>query len=139
MDIHPNLEHPLTAPFWRAAAERRLALPHCATCDRFVWYPREACPGCDGQLDWRDVDGRGRLEAFTAVQRPLLPAYAPFCPYVCALVALDEAPGVRLVSQVVDCDPIQLACDIPLVLTFRELAPEGGAPYLAPLFRLAAD
>ncbi|WP_116365873.1 Zn-ribbon domain-containing OB-fold protein [Parahaliea mediterranea] len=132
--LQPDLDHPLTGPFWRAAARGELALPACQRCQCLVWYPRALCPHCGGELHWRPLSGRGHLAAYTVVQRPLLAAFAPFSPYVCALVALEEEPRVRLVSQVVDVDPGQLACDMPLAVTFRELAPDGGAPYLAPLF-----
>lgn len=137
LELQPDPDHPLTGPFWRAAAQQRLELPACEHCQRLVWYPRETCPRCKGALAWRPVSGQGALAAFTVVHRPLLPSYAPWLPYICALVALEEDPAVRLVSQVVDCDPEQLVCDMPLALTFRELAPEGRNPYLAPLFRPA--
>ena len=39
-------EPELTAPFWEAAKRHELILPHCTQCDKFFWYPREACPRC---------------------------------------------------------------------------------------------
>ncbi|GAB3279650.1 Zn-ribbon domain-containing OB-fold protein [Parahaliea aestuarii] len=135
LELQPDLEHPLTGPFWRASAQQQLAIPGCEQCDRLVWYPREACSHCGAGLYWRTLSGRGTLAAFSVVKRPLFPAFAAFSPYVCALVALEEDPAVRLVSQVVDCDTSQLACDMPLSVVFRELAPDGCKPYLAPLFK----
>lgn len=96
---------PLSAPFWEAAAERRLALQHCARCDHFVWYPRAACPGCLGDLAWRTVIGEGVVHAVSVHHhspRPDLTA-----PYAVVLVDLDE--GVRLLSRMVGGDPEQVA------------------------------
>jgi uncharacterized OB-fold protein len=43
-------------------------------------------------------------------------------PFVTALVALEEAPEVRIVTYVVDADPSDLRADLPLEVTFRPLA-----------------
>lgn len=91
---------PISAPFWAAAAEHRLDLQRCPTCDRFVWYPRAACPGCLGDdLEWQTVAGAGVVYAVSVhrhAARPELEA-----PYAVALVELDE--GVRLLSRIVNC------------------------------------
>lgn len=128
----PNPDHPLVGPFWQAVAERRLSLPWCPACDRAVWYPRSHCPACEGELSWRDLSGQGHLVSWSVVRKPLSPLYE--VPYIPALVAPREAPHVRLVTQLVDCDPGELRCDQAVEVRFRELHPRVADAFLAPLF-----
>ena len=59
-------------PFWEAAARGELAIPRCAACRAYVWYPRERCPACGGgELPWEPVSGRGTLFSFTIVRQAL--------------------------------------------------------------------
>ena len=133
----PDLDNPLTSPFWIAASEDRLSLPHCESCERFVWYPQPHCANCGAGLSWKDVSGAATLAGFSIVERPLFPAFAKWAPYIVALVSIDEQPDVRLVSQLVDCNRQQLSCDMRLQVTFRELEVDGGVFYKAPLFEPA--
>ena len=48
---------------------------------------------------------------------------------------LDEAPGIRLVTRIVDCLFEVLRCDMALELCFRTLVPRGRAEFHAPVFR----
>lgn len=124
---------PLSGPFWRAADEGRLAMPWCESCDRVVWYPQPACPDCGEEPAWRTLRGRAQLLAWTVVRKPVNPMFQPV--YMPALVVPEEAPGARLVTQLVDCAPEGLQCDMPLVVDFRTLQPRGAEPYTAPVFR----
>ena len=91
----------LTAPFWRAAAEGRLALPRCPVCARWQWYPVEglACHP-DQEMEWVDVAGDGRVWTFTVVERAFLPSGGD-PPFTVALIELDDAPGPLLVTTLV--------------------------------------
>ena len=118
----PDLDDPLTAEFFAGAARHELLIPRCEQCDRWVWYPEPACPACDGPLAWTETTGSGRLFSWAVVQRPFLPAFAEMVPFVTALVTLEEAPEVRLVTYVVDAEPSELEADLPMAVTFRPLA-----------------
>jgi uncharacterized protein len=117
----PDVDDPLVAPYFAAAARGELAVTRCAACDRYVWYPPERCPECGGPVEWVAVSGRGTLFSWAVVRRPFLPAFDDKVPFVSALVAIDEEPAVRVVSYVVDTDPDALQPDMPLVVTFRPL------------------
>lgn len=136
MSITPDMQAQLTAPFWRAAAQGRLELPCCPSSGKLVWYPQQSCPDCGEDLLWRELSGRGTVAAFTVVRRPLFPEYADWVPFIPALIALEEDPSVRLVSQLVDCQAEDVACDLAVQVTFRKLKAGSGEHYQAPLFLL---
>jgi len=118
----PDVDDPLTAPFFAGAAAGELRVPQCERCARYVWYPEPVCPECGGGLQWVVLSGRGTLFSWTVVRRPFLPAFAEQVPFVTALVAVDEDPFVRIVTYVVDIEAEALVADLPLVVDFRPLS-----------------
>jgi uncharacterized OB-fold protein len=136
----PDVNNPFVAPFYDAAARGELAVTRCAACDRYVWYPTEACDACGGALEWVPVSGRGSLFSWAVVHRAFLPAFADKVPFVTALVALAEDPAVRIVTNVVDAAPESLRADLALEVTFRPLAfsTVPGREVIVPMFRPVA-
>lgn len=119
----PDVDDPITAPFFAGAARGALTIPCCDNCGRFVWYPADACPACSHPaFTWTDVSGRGTLFSWAVVERAFLPAFADQVPFVTALIALDEDPGVRVVSYIVDTAPGALVAELPVVAVFRPLS-----------------
>ena len=92
-----------TQPFWDAVAEHRLVVQRCASCGAWIWQPRPLCPRCHApELAWTQVSGDARVVSWTALHPPVLAVWADKLPFVVMLVELDDAPGVRLVGQLVD-------------------------------------
>ena len=118
----PDVDDPLTAPYFAGAARGELMITRCESCAACVWYPRDECPRCSGPLTWTAVSGRGTLFSWATVRRAFLPAFADRVPFVTALVALAEDPAVRLPTYVVDADAATLRADEPVRVTFRPLA-----------------
>jgi uncharacterized OB-fold protein len=119
----PDVTDPLTAPYFAAAANGELRVPRCDGCGRYVWYPAEQCAECGARaMPWVRVAGTGTLFSWAVVRRAFLPAFADKVPFVSALVALSEDPGVRLVTHLVDAAPERLAAEIPVEAVFRPLA-----------------
>jgi uncharacterized protein len=135
----PDTEWPPAAPFWAAAAEGRLDLPRCDTCRRLCWYPKDACSHCGGTaISWGPVDGTARLFSWAVIRFPFLAQFKEKIPYVTGLVALDEDPSVRLVTELVDCEPDGLEFDQPMEVVFRPLGfSEIDRSVMAPLWRPA--
>jgi hypothetical protein len=118
----PDVDDPLTAPFFAAAARDELAIPRCERCARYVWYPKESCPHCGDPIVWTAVSGRATLFTWAVVRRAFLPAFADRVPFVTALVALNEDPAVRLCTYLVDHDAdAPLQAGLPVEVTFRDL------------------
>lgn len=133
----PDVEDPLTAEFFAAAARHELSIPRCDACARWIWYPEPECPACGGPLAWTVTSGDARLFSWAVVQRPFLPAFAEMIPFVTALVSLEDAPEVRVVTYIVDADPEALEADLPLTVSFRDLAfpTVPGRSVVVPMFR----
>ncbi len=117
----PDVDDPLTAPFFAGAARGELLITRCGTCGDYVWYPQDACPRDGGSLAWTAVSGRGTLFSWAVVRRAFLPAFEDRVPFVTALVALVEDPAVRLCTYVVGTAPEELVADAPVAVSFRPL------------------
>ncbi|HEX5367361.1 MAG TPA: OB-fold domain-containing protein [Acidimicrobiales bacterium] len=133
----PRIEPPVTElsqPFWDATRERRLVAQRCQRCQRFVWYPRRACPGCLGHdtLRWEPVAGEGTIYTFNVMRRPGNPMMADEVPYVIALVDLDE--GYRMSTNVVGTAPEAVACDQRVTVDWSTVLDDGRRlPMFTPL------
>jgi uncharacterized OB-fold protein len=97
-----------SGPYWRGANEGRLVLPRCAN-GHLSYPPGPTCPYCgSGVLTPTDVPGDGAVYTFTVVRQSADPAFADDLPYVVAMVELDAQPGLRLLTNIVECEPDDL-------------------------------
>ena len=122
-----------SAFFWEGAARGELLVQQCADCDSFQYPPTVVCEKCQSR-DVRParVSGRGTLYSLTVMHQAFLPDFAEDLPFTIALVDLDDAPGARLLTNIVEGDPAQLAAGDPLEVVFE---PRGD--YAIPQFRPA--
>lgn len=130
--MKPDLNNPLTGAFWQSVENNVLSLCWCDRCNDAVWYPELSCPSCGQATTWKPLSGRATLLSWTVVRRPMNPDFA--VPYMPALVLPEEAPHARLVTQMVDCSPDDLRCDMSVKVLFRKLETRSGESYTAPVF-----
>jgi|688.fasta_scaffold961216_2 uncharacterized OB-fold protein len=91
--------------FWTGGAQGTLLIAACGDCGYLVHPPTDFCPSCEGRrVAPKAVSGRGTIISLTVNHRAWYPDLP--VPYVVALVALEEQEDVRLVSNIVDCDPL---------------------------------
>lgn len=96
-------------------AQSRVQLPYCTACGRFHWYPMPLCPHCQSsKVEWRAVAGDAKLYSWTVVRHAFHPSLRDELPYVVALVTFDDAPGVRLVTNLTQTGLDNLRCDMAL-------------------------
>jgi uncharacterized protein len=91
----------VSEPFWRAVENSQLQLAYCPVCRRFTHPPRAHCGTCGGDLEWREVSGRGQVWAVTIPRREWLPGFDRAAPFGLFIVQLDEQDGLLMPS---DCD-----------------------------------
>jgi uncharacterized protein len=111
---------PDTAPFWQGGARGLLQIYFCTPCARFFHPPNPMCPNC-GSFDVapRAVSGRGRVVTFTINRHAWTVELAD--PYVVAIVELAEQPDLRLLSNIVGCEPEAVAIGMPVAVTFSQV------------------
>jgi uncharacterized OB-fold protein len=113
---------PESAAYWRAADEGRLLLKKCGSCGQAHFYPRDICPHClSDATEWTDSSGLGHVYSFSTMGRGE-------AAYTLAFVTLDE--GVTLMTNLVDCDPGQLAIGQRVKVVFK--SSDGG--HAVPMF-----
>jgi uncharacterized OB-fold protein len=119
-----------TEPFWEAAKDRRLVAPQCADCGTFRLPPTPFCPNCQSKkVDWVQLSGEAVVYSFAVVHGfPGLPELL----LVPAILDLPDAPGARLVSNVVDVVPEDVSIGLRLGVDFSPIT-DG---WLLPVFRI---
>jgi uncharacterized protein len=119
-----------TEPFWKAARERKLIIQRCIDCRKNIFYPRLICPFCFSKnIEWIEASGKGTVYTFTVVENNAPSAFLNDMPYIIAVVRLDE--GVQMLSNIVDCEPDQVRCDMPVAVTYKKINEE----YTLPVFK----
>ncbi|HMS80431.1 MAG TPA: OB-fold domain-containing protein [Burkholderiaceae bacterium] len=126
-------------PFWDACARRELRIQRCSDCGRFRHPPMPRCPSCRSDaIEWAEVPGTGSVYSYTIVRHPVHPALVDAVPYNVVVVMLDGADDVRLVSNLLDVAPEDVAIGMRVALAwddtpagplprFRRAAPTEGA------------
>jgi uncharacterized OB-fold protein len=82
--------------------------------------------------DWHKVSGKGKIFSFIVVTHPVHPAFTNV-PYATVLVELSDAPGVHIVSDLVDCPPNEIQIGMPVEVVFDDVT----AKITLPRFRRA--
>jgi uncharacterized OB-fold protein len=91
---------PEAAPFWDGCKIGQLLLQTCKQCGRINWFPRTFCYRCASpEFAWIAATGRGKLESFSIVYRPMDESWASEVPYTLALVLLEE--GIRMTTRLI--------------------------------------
>ena len=92
---------PVAGQYFQAAAEGRLVVQHCNSCDALRWPPLPGCPECRSRdTTWVDVAPSGTIWSFVVYHRAFSAALKDQIPYTVAMVQLDEGPYLlgRLVN-----------------------------------------
>ena len=125
-----------TEPYWQACNEERLVMQRCQSCGKLRWHPAPLCTFCahDG-YDWAPLSGKGRVHTWTVITHPVHPAAVALVPYVVVEVELAEQDNLRMVSNLIDCDPYAIEFGAAVALVFHQHA--NGQKL--PMFRLASE
>lgn len=120
-----------TTAFWDATRDRRFVLPWCTDCEEAIWYPRLTCPRCLGSaIEWREASGAATVHACSIHWKPGIGRTDDDGPYVVALVDLDE--GVRMMTNVVECPPTDVAVGMRVTLAWEPLSDGRHLPMFRP-------
>ena len=118
-------------PFWQAGAEGRTIMPKCGACGTFRWPAGPFCFKCRSQaVEWAPA-GQASIYSYIVLPQPGADNDAPPAWRVPAVVEFADAPGVRLVSVLVDAPLDGIAIDDPVTIDWLP-----GANAAVPVFRL---
>jgi uncharacterized protein len=106
-----------TEAFWTSGRDGRLLVSRCDSCGFWIHPPGPRCPRCLGDhVTPAPVSGRGRVYSFTVNRRAWEPGLE--VPYVIAIVELEEQPGLRLLTNIVDTPVDDVAIDMAVQIAF---------------------
>ncbi len=112
--LTPENEH-----YWKGGARGELCFLRCGDCATWVHPPSPVCPDClSRRLTPAAVSGRARLLTWTENHQPWIPGFEP--PYLIAIVEIEEQPGLRVTTNLVNCRPDELRADLPVQVRFEE-------------------
>ena len=105
--------------FWTGGERGELCFLRCTPCGHYIHPPAPICPAClSRDVAPAVVSGRGTVASVTVnhqVWNPTMPV-----PYVIALVEIDEQPSVRLMTNVVGCEPDDVRIGMPVKAVFEQ-------------------
>jgi uncharacterized OB-fold protein len=95
----------------------------CSGCGEMYFPPRRVCAECNGQeFETIVLPEDGKVLTYTVI-RVAPDGYGDQAPYAMAVVEL--ANGTKIMSQVVDCVPEDVAIDMPVRIEFRKVNQDG--------------
>lgn len=98
-------------PFWTGGAHGELLIMRCWECGYWIHPPAPVCARCLSRaLGPEPVAGTGRVATFN-----------PDNPTVAVVVQLDEQPGLRLTTRLVDCLESDVRVGLPVEVEFHQL------------------
>jgi len=115
---------PESRPFWSAADEGRLLVKTCRDCGEVHFYPRDICPHClSERTEWTQAAGGGTVYSFSTMGKG-------DAAYTLAFVTLDE--GVTMMTNLVDCDPRDVAIGQRVRVVFKPSDGGHAVPMFSP-------
>ena len=113
---------PLTRPFFTSG---KVVVQQCAACGTVQHTPEEVCHRCLGmEFHYPETSGRGTIYSYVVQHHPPAPTLQDRVPYNVVLVALDDFPHVRVLGNVVNRPPDQLAIGQRVRAVFEPIADE---------------
>ena len=104
--------------FWTGGEQGELRIMHCDDCGGYIHPPRPVCRHClSDNVKAKAVSGKGTVATFTVNHQRWHPAME--VPFIVARIALDDAPGVIITSNVVGCDVDDIEFGDKVQVTFE--------------------
>lgn len=114
----PRLDS-INRDFWTGGEKGELRIMCCKDCDTFFHPPRPVCRHClSDNVAAEAVSGTGVVDTFTINHQKWHPKME--VPFVIARVALDDAPGVYLTTNIVGCEVSEVDIGDRVKVTFEK-------------------
>jgi uncharacterized protein len=97
-----------TRDFWEGCRQHEIRIQQCTDCGMFRFPPQHMCRTCNSEHSvWSKVSGRGTIYSFIIPTNPSpgeLPARGFAYPFAVGLIELEGTDGVRIASNIIDCE-----------------------------------
>jgi uncharacterized OB-fold protein len=104
--------------FWTGGREGKLQFQRCNQCKYYLHPPGVICPKCRSKdIGVEAVSGRAEVLTFSVNVQPWMPGLEP--PFVLAIVGMPEQEGLRLTTNIVNCDPYSVTIGMPVQVLFE--------------------
>jgi uncharacterized protein len=119
----------VSAPYWAAAREHRLALQRCVQCQLFQHPPAMVCRHCRArELTYSDVAQRGRVYSFTVSHHNFTAETSRDLPYAIGVVEVDGASGARILANFIDTPLDAIFVGAAVDVVFEDISAEISLP-----------
>jgi uncharacterized OB-fold protein len=89
--------------FWQSGERGALQFYRCTACGHYIHPSAPICPACRSrEVSPHPVSGRATVAAYTINRQAWEPGLE--APYIVAIVELEEQKGLRLITNIVNCD-----------------------------------
>lgn len=120
--------------FWEGCKRHELIIKHCNDCGHYIHLPKQRCPKCwSTNVGNAKMSGRGTINSTTVSYVPGPPGFTP--PFLTALVDLEEAPYVRLLTTIVGYPIDDVKIGMPVEVVFDDVMIDGEHEASIPAFR----
>ena len=121
--LPPDWALPQLTPFNEAwFTSGAIVIQRCTACGTRQHPPEEVCHACGAMtFDTEELAPTGTVYSYTVVHYAANSALAGSVPYAVVLVALDEAPEIRVVGNL---DGADVTIGMPVVATWEERTAE---------------
>lgn len=115
---------------WREFPQRyRLEANQCTKCGKIFFPPRLICSKCKSrEFGTVKLPEEGKIFSFTII-RTSSSEFREYSPFAIAIIELDN--GVKLTTQVVDCNFEDLEIGKRIKIVFRRIQEDGPAGVIA--------
>jgi hypothetical protein len=118
--------------FWRGGAEGELRFLRCQNDGYWIHPPAPICPKClRKDIAPEAVSGDAVVHTFTINEQAWIPTLDP--PYVIAIVELPEQVGLRLTTNIINCEPTQVSIGMPVHVVFDNYDDDVWLPFFEPV------
>lgn len=109
-----------TEAFWTGGETGELRILRCTACGKYHHPPSPCCPFCSAMDPVPTaVSGKGRIHTFTINRQAWSEDMKD--PFVIAIVELVEQPGLRFMTNIVNCPPEDVRIDAPVKVVFEHI------------------
>jgi uncharacterized OB-fold protein len=122
-----------TQGFWDGCREHELRVLRCEDCSTYIHQPAPMCHSCNStRLSWQRVSGQGEVYSWVVVHHAPGAGFQDETPYVIAWIELSEQPGLRILSNVVGCQPANVEAGMRVQVEFQDVTDTVSLPVFGP-------